>query len=110
MTKNKDNVTTTPEIVEKVTLPVGVAINGKRHVNVELRPVTLGASYEAQMTARETDLIALIDLATMIHVPELGRTLSYDETHGMSRQDSHKIDHHRVLLEKKERDVASAQG
>lgn len=96
-----------PEVIEKVKLPVGVNINGKCYKDVELRPVTIGASYESQVNARETDLLAILDLSVMIYVPKLERNLTYDEVHSMSRQDGLRIDRHRVLLEKKEREQAT---
>ncbi|WP_413190184.1 hypothetical protein [Psychrobacter sp. AT9] len=99
--------TPTPDVHEKVKLPVGVTIDGKCYKDIELHPVTIGASYESQIGARETDLLAIIDLSAMIYVPKLDRKLTYDEVHSMSRQDGFKIDHHRVLLEKKERDQAT---
>ncbi len=99
--------TPTPEIHEKVKLPVGVTIDGKLYKDVELHPVTIGTSYESQVNARETDLLAIIDLSAMIYVPKLDRNLTYDEVHSMSRQDGLKIDRHRMLLEKKEREQAT---
>lgn len=41
--------TPTPDVHEKVKLPVGVTIDGKCYKDIELHPVTIGASYESQI-------------------------------------------------------------
>ncbi|WP_131669837.1 hypothetical protein [Psychrobacter pygoscelis] len=101
-----DNSAQTP-LVEAIKLPVGILIDDTRHKEVELRPITLGESYEASFKARETDLQALVDLACMTHVPALGRCLSYDELAGCSRQDGREIEQARMRLEKKEQRQAT---
>ena len=106
MTKAKETQGA-PSIVEHVKLPVGILVDGKRYKDVELTPITTGASYEAQMMARETDLIGLIDLAAMTYVPELRRGLTHDELHNASRQDGNKLEQGRMMLEKKEREQAT---
>lgn len=107
MTKTTAKTADTPEIVEKAKLPVGVLIKGTRHKDVELRPITMGQSYSASMLARETDLQALVDLSVMTYVPQLDRHLTYDEVDSLSRQDGQKLEHARMMMEKKERDAAS---
>ncbi|MEG9304678.1 hypothetical protein [Psychrobacter celer] len=96
------------EIIEAVKLPVGIKIDGTRHTDVELHPITIGQSYEASMTARATDLQALVDLAVMTYVPKLGRHLTYDEAANASRQDGQRLEMARLALEKKEREQATA--
>lgn len=104
-----DNQQTDPiAIKEPVILPVGIIIDGTRHTEVELRPITIGQSYEASMNARETDLQVLVDTAVMTHVPKLGRHLTYDEVANASRQDGNRLEIARLMLEKKERDQATA--
>lgn len=95
-------------IKESVTLPVGIVIDGVRHTEVELRPITIGQSYEASMNARETDLQVLVDTAAMTYVPTLKRSLTYDEVANASRQDGNRLEIARLTLEKKERDAATA--
>lgn len=107
MTKATAKTTDTPEIVEKIALPVGILIKGKRYNKVELRPISLGQSYDASMNARETDLQVLVDLSVMTYVPELERSLTYDELHSASRQDGSKLEVARIVLEKKEREQAT---
>lgn len=105
MTKAKENPAT--DIIEKVTLPVGICIDGVRYTKVELRPITVGQSYAASMNARETDLQVLVDLAVMTHVSTLGRALTYDELDSASRQDGQRLEIARMALEKKEREQAT---
>lgn len=95
-------------IKESVTLPVGIIIDGVRHTEVELRPITIGQSYEASMNARASDLQVLVDTAVMTYVPKLMRHLTYDEVANASRQDGNRLETARLLLEKKERDQATA--
>lgn len=103
-----DNQQTDPIAIKvPVTLPVGVVIGGTRYTEVELRPITIGQSYEASMNARETDLQVLVDMAVMTHVPKLGRCLTYDEMANASRQDGNRLEVARLQLEKKERDAAT---
>lgn len=104
MTKAKESATA---LCESITLPVGILVDGKRHVDVELTPITVGQSYAASMSARETDLQVLVDLAAMTHVPALGRSLTYDELDTASRQDGRELEVARMVLEKKERDAAT---
>ena len=94
-------------IKEVVTLPVGIVIDGKRYKDVELSPITVGQSYAASMTARETDLQVLVDMAAMTYVPALGRGFNYDELESASRQDGQRLEVARMALEKKERDQAA---
>lgn len=105
MTKAQE--TAAPEVVEKVTLPVGVTIKGVRYKDVEVRPITMGQSYSASMLASETDLQVLVDLSVMTYVPQLERHLSYAEVDSLSRQDGQKLEYARAMMEKKERDAAS---
>lgn len=95
------------EIKEPVKLPVGILIDGKRHKDVELRPITIGQSYEASMNARENDLQVLVDTAVMTYVPKLGRHLTYDEAANASRQDGQRLELARMALEKKEREAVT---
>lgn len=108
MTKAAAKTTTdTPEIKQSTTLPIGVLIKGVRYKEVEVRPITLGQSYEASMTARENDLQVLVDLSVMTYVPQLDRHLTYDEVDSLSRQDGQRLEQARMMMEKKERDAAS---
>ena len=104
MTKAKESATA---LCESVTLPVGILVDGTRYREIELTPITVGQSYAASMSARETDLQVLVDTAAMTHVPALGRRLSYDELDQASRQDGREIEMARLVLEKKERDAAT---
>ncbi|AOY43469.1 MULTISPECIES: hypothetical protein [unclassified Psychrobacter] len=94
-------------LCEFVKLPVGILVDGKRYHDIELTPITVGQSYAASMNARETDLQVLVDLATMTHVPALGRALTYDELDSASRQDGQRLEIARIALEKKEREQAT---
>lgn len=94
-------------LCEFVKLPVGVLVDGKHYHDIELTPITVGQSYAASMNARASDLQVLVDLATMTHVPELGRSLSYDELAAASRQDGQRLEIARIALEKKEREQAT---
>ena len=105
MTKAKEKQSAT--LCEFATLPVGIVVDGTRYKDVELTPITVGQSYAASMNARETDLQVLVDLAAMTHVPALGRSLTYDELDTASRQDGRELEVARMVLEKKERDVAT---
>lgn len=95
------------EIKEPVKLPVGIKIEGQRYRDVELRPITIGQSYEASMNARENDLQVLVDTAVMTYVPKLGRHLTYDEAANASRQDGQRLELARMALEKKEREAVT---
>lgn len=108
MTKAKATTeTATPEIIEKVTLPVGIVIKDVRYKDIEVRPISMGQSYAASMMARETDLQVLVDLSVMTYVPQLDRHLTYDEVDSLSRQDGQRLEMARMMMEKKERDAAS---
>ncbi len=106
------------QITHDVTLPVGIKIaggkNGKKTKTikqVQMRAITMADSYAKMIeTEDENALTGLLDLSAMAYVPELGRTLTYDELATASRQDGGALEVARAIIEKKEREAQTIDG
>lgn len=95
------------ELSETLNLPVGLLIDGTRHKQVTIQPLTVGDSYKAVASADEGQLLQVVEQCQQINIDGLNRNPSYDELMSASAQDGRAINHAIVMLEKKEREQAA---
>lgn len=100
------------QITHDVTLPVGIKVgSGKKQkviTQVQVRSITMAESYAKMVECDDPNaMTGLLDLAAMTYVPELSRTLTYDEVANASRQDGNALEIARAMVEKKEREAVT---
>ena len=91
----------------KVTLPIGIEINGKRHKEVTVKTMTVLESYQAASSAKDGEFLGLHDTAAQTTIDALGRTLTYGELANASKLDGDAINNAKFELEKKEKEQAN---